>query len=341
MVYREISHRRRRAFSHAPLSVSARGASARLVLPAPAQDPHVYREAGLYYYTESSPSGVFVRVLRDFRDFASADRQRVWTPARRGPASHNLWAPELHRIDGRYYIYFAADDGANENHRMWVLGATTDDPAGDYELLGTLDTQGWAIDGTTFLDGCGERFFVWSGWPGDQDGQQNLYVARMKTPTALATPRVLLTRPDQPWERHGLPLCEGPQVLQRAGRTFIIYSASGSWTEDYGLGLLEHIGGDLANPRSWRKHAPVFSKNRHAWGVGHCGFATTASGQDWILYHAKTSRRPGWTDREVRAQPFTWDADGAPVFGAPLPCGAADIPASPTRAAQALFAAGR
>lgn len=272
-----------------------------------------------YYYCESSPSGLFVRVSHDLLGIGSAERHRVWTPPARGPISRNLWAPELHFIAGRSYIYFAADDGRNENHRLWVLAACTDDPAGPYELAGSLDTGGWAIDGTTFTDARGVRFLVWSGWAGSRDGQQNLYIARMSSPVALATPRALLTTPDQSWERHGMPICEGPQLLQRHGRTFLVYAASGSWTEDYCLGLLELIGNDIADASSWRKVGCVFSKNQHGWGVGHCGFAQTIDGADWLLYHAKTSRRPGWTDREVRAQPFSWDAAGAPVFGSPLP----------------------
>lgn len=294
-------------------------AFAHLVLPAPAQDPHVLCHGNAYYYCESSPSGIYVRRAPDFLAFGASPRQRVWSPPRDGPFSRNLWAPELHRIDGRFYIYFAADDGDNAHHRMWVLAATTDDPAGSYELAGALDTGGWAIDGTVFSDAAGRPFFLWSGWPADHDGQQNLYLAPLRSPVALATTRVLLAAPDQPWERHGLPLCEGPQILQRDGRTFVVYSASGSWTADYCLGLLALEGDDPMNASAWRKAGPVFSRNAHGWGVGHCGFATAADGAAWLLYHAKTSLRPGWNDREVRAQSFTWTPDGAPAFGEPLP----------------------
>jgi GH43 family beta-xylosidase len=288
------------------------------VLPAPAQDPHVLWHRGLYYYCESSPDGIFVRVARHFLDLAYASRRQVWAPAARGPASRNVWAPEIHVIDGRCVIYFAADDGRNANHRMWVLSALTSDPAGAYGLRGPLDTGGWAIDGTVLTDPRGERVFLWSGWPGRRNGRQNLYGARMRSPFELSGPRVLLAEPEHDWECHGLPICEGPQVLQRGGRTFIVYSASGSWTEHYCLGLLAHEGGDYLDPRRWRKAGPVFQQNAHGWGVGHCGFVTAPDGADWMLYHAKTSRRPGWADREVRAQPFSWRSDGTPFFGAPV-----------------------
>lgn len=290
------------------------------LLPA-GQDPQVAMIDGTYYYCESRADGIFIRAAADFRDVGRQPAHCVWAPAQQGPASQNLWAPELELIDGRCHIYFAADDGHNANHRMWVLVAEGRNPFGPYTLHGPLATDGWAIDGTTFADETGQRYFVWSGWPGEVDGQQNLYLAKMASPTQLEGPRVRLAQPDQRWERRGLPLLEGPQVLQRGGRTFIVYSASGSWTEHYCLGLLVFRGGDLMDPAAWEKAGRVFSKNRHGWGVGHCGFTVAPDGTDWMLYHSKTLRTDGWDDREVRAQPFMWDARGWPIFGEPRPTG--------------------
>lgn len=294
---------------------------ARHLLKAPAQDPHVIFHDGLYHYCESSPLGIFVRSARHFLELGTAESRCVWTPPAQGPASRNVWAPELHRIDDRFHIYFAADNGDNAQHRMWVLSATSEDPAGTYELAGSVETGGWAIDGTILTDPFGNHIFVWSGWPAGTKTQQNLYMARMKSPLELSGSRVLLTQPDRRWETRAMAICEGPQVIQRGSRTCIVYSASGSWTQDYCLGMLVHEGGDLLDPLAWRKVAdPVFKKNGHACGVGHCCFVTTPDGmEDWMIYHAKTARRRGWADREVRAQAFSWNADQTPLFGCPLP----------------------
>ncbi len=287
------------------------------ILPAPAQDPHVTLHGGKYYYCESAATGIYLRVAEDFLALGQAPRVRVWAPPKKGPTSQNLWAPELHILDGRAYIYFAADDGNNAQHRLWVLVAETDDLLGRYQLAGALDTGGWAIDGTVFADERGALYCIWSGWPGRTDGQQNLYISRMADPLHLSGPRILIARPNQAWERKGMPICEGPQVLRRDGRTFIVYSASASWTADYCLGMLVNDGGELINADSWKKVGQVFGRNEHAWGVGHCGFLETPQGEHWIFYHAKTLRRPGWGDREVRAQSFSWDAEGAPLLGEP------------------------
>ncbi|HPJ19274.1 MAG TPA: family 43 glycosylhydrolase, partial [Actinomycetota bacterium] len=47
---------------------------------------------------------------------APGPKHVVWTAPQKGPASQELWAPEIHSIDGRWYIYFAASDGNNANH---------------------------------------------------------------------------------------------------------------------------------------------------------------------------------------------------------------------------------
>lgn len=289
------------------------------ILPPHSADPWMIFHGGFYYYCESrNCRQIVIRRSRTIAGISQDPGHVVWTPPTRGMNSRNIWAPELHLIDGRWFIYYAADDGRNENHRMWVLAADTADPLGPYYCAGTLETSGWAIDGTVLSLEDGRRYFVWSGWPGRRNGQQNLYIAPMRNPLTISGPRVLLAGPDQPWERIAMPICEGPQVLRRNGDLFIVYSASGSWTPDYCLGLLHNRGGDVLNPAAWRKHGPVFQKSDDVWGVGHCSFVKSSCQQeDWMLYHSKSSQQPGWEDRDVHAKRFEWTSDGFPEFGAP------------------------
>lgn len=276
---------------------------------------------GFYYYSESrNRREIFIRRSKSIVGIGRDPGCRVWTSPSSGKNRDNVWAPELHLLDGRWYIYYAADDGDNNNHRMWVLESESSDPCGKYRCRGVLATEGWAIDGTVMTLDCGTRYFLWSGWPGARNGQQNIYIARMKDPATISGPRVLLATPDQSWERVAMPICEGPQVLKRNGDLFIVYSASGSWTPDYCLGLLHCTTGDVLNPSAWTKHGPVFKKTEQVWGVGHCSFVKSlCQTEDWIVYHSKSSRLPGWDDRDVHAKRFFWDSDGFPDFGTPVP----------------------
>ena len=55
-----------------------------------------------------------------------------------GPCSREVWAPEIHFLDGRWYVYVAASDGQNRNHRMWALQSEGADPFGKYRPRAAL-----------------------------------------------------------------------------------------------------------------------------------------------------------------------------------------------------------
>ncbi len=101
--------------------------------------------------------------------------------------SKELWAPEIHFLQGKWYIYFAADSGNNKDHRMYVLENDAADPLqGEFKFKGKLLTpeDKWSIDGSVF-EHHSRLYFIWSGWEGDKNGQQNIYIAGMKDPWTI------------------------------------------------------------------------------------------------------------------------------------------------------------
>ena len=296
-------------------------------------DPWVIRHGAWYYTCQAGPRGR-LEIGRSHTLTNRGEPRLVWTPPRYGWNRAQVWAPELHFIRGRWYLYYSASDGYNGNHRMGVLEAATDDPQGPYIDRGMLYTgddlkrwkrNRWAIDGTV-LDLDGRLYFIWSGWEDHRD-VQHLYIAGMSDPCTIGTDRFRVCANDcHPWERvgerHGeRGLHEAPQILVHRDKVLLIYSCSGSWQPTYKLGMLvmdRH--GDPLLSSSWKKHtAPVFQSTREIFGVGHCCFTQSPDGrEDWLLYHSKTRRWDGWHDRVVRAQRFTWREDGLPDFGRPV-----------------------
>lgn len=280
----------------------------------------------------------------------------VWRAPETGPTSREVWAPELHWIANRWYIYFAPSDGKNRNHRAYVLRSKSQDPLGEYEIHGPLATgKGpdgmspniWAIDMTPLVHE-GKLYAIWSGWDETDSDRQFLYIAPMKSAVELAGPRVLLcTNDEHPWEfteenRKGRGLHEGPQVLKHGGRTFLTYSTGASWLPTYKLGLLELTGTNPLNPASWKKFPePVFKASASTYGVGHSCFVHSPDRSEWWhVYHAKRDRGDGWR-RAIFAQPMHFTADGMPDFGDPI---AANTPlplpsGSPTATLELPFSA--
>lgn len=287
-------------------------------------DPWVVQHEGEYLYCRSDGGRLFIHRSPTLQGIGQAPGVMIFDPPNGAAYSENLWAPELHLLDGKWYVYFAADNGDNANHRMYVLEGTTPNPQGPYAFKGKIApaTDRWAIDGTV-LTVAGQRYFVWSGWQGLTDGRQDLYIARMSNPWTITGDRSLIALPVYAWEQHGLPINEGPTALYRNGKVHIIYSASGFWRNEYALGQLTLVGSDPMLQASWQKKpTPVFSQTAQVTGVGHASFVKSQDGlEDWIVYHAHNTPGPFTGVRDVRIQRFSWLADDSPSFGSPLDSG--------------------
>lgn len=297
-------------------------------------DPWVIRDAEnnryLWCFSEGN-RGIAIHTSKSLA--STGEKHVVWRAPDSGPFSREIWAPELHLLDGHWHIYFAASDGRNENHLTWVLRSQGADPLGEYDLHGPLRTGDgpdretpniWAID-MTVLQVNNRRYAIWSGWDAPGTDQQYLYIAEMASPVALKGPRVrLCNNADYLWERvePGLEhrgLHEGPQVLPAANQVLLTYSCAASWLPTYKLGLLELTGTDPLNPQHWTKRQqPFFQSTPETYGVGHSCFVKSPDGSEmWHVFHAKRDRRPGWR-RSVYIQPMKFDEHGEPQPGAPI-----------------------
>ncbi len=298
-------------------------------------DPWVVWWKGFYYYSNSSGSNLTLRKTADITDLRHAQKKAVWTPEPGHPWSQQLWAPELHRWGNKWYIYFAADAGDNASHRIYVVENGNDDPIeGSWTFKGKVSDRSdqWAIDATTF-ELRGQHYLVWSGWKGANDGEQDLYIAHMSDPWTIDSQRTLISQPAYPWEAHGnLPgrhvnVNEGPEYISHGNKMFVVFSASGCWTDFYTLGVLEaRIDADPLDAKNWTKiNHPFLSTDpsSDAFGPGHNGFFKSPNGQEeWIIYHANPAPGEGCGNfRSPRIQRFTWNELGRPHFGKPVPLG--------------------
>jgi GH43 family beta-xylosidase len=300
-------------------------------------DPWVIFHDGFYYEMNTTGFNLVIRKTPDISELQRAERKVVWRPPPQGPYSHDLWAPELHILQGKWFIYFAADDGNDGNHRLWVLENDSSDPMSDgWHMKGQLNdpSDRWAIDPTVF-ENQSKLYVVWSGRKRSQLSSQSLYIAEMSNPWTIIGTRTLIAAPKLSWEKAGnensghIGTLEGPEILKHNGRVFLIYSGGGCWSDGYSLGMLTaQEDSNLKDPKSWKKSpAPVFSGSpeAHAYGTGHNGFFKSPDGtQDWIIYHANPEPNQGCANhRSVRIQPYTWRTDGLPSFGTPVPV---DVP---------------
>jgi len=322
-------------------SVSAQNKSFTNPLLPSGADPWCIYKNGYYYYTNSEGDMLSIWKTKSMADLKTAVKKTIWLPPQNTNHSKELWAPELHFISNKWYMYFAADDGNNNNHRIYVLENPSADPLkGNWVLKGKVSdaSDKWAIDASVF-ENDGTLFMIWAGWEGDENGQQNIYIARLKNPWTIDGERVKISTPTYDWEKYGdlhdannpphVNVNEGPEILKHQDKLFLVYSASGCWTDYYALGMLTApANANLLDPRSWTKSAkPVFKKSaeNEVYAPGHNAFFKSPDGkEDWIIYHANS--KPGLgcgKQRSPRMQKFTWNKDGNPDFGIPVKEGVA------------------
>lgn len=308
-------------------------------------DPFITKHDGKYYTIFNEKGGFAVTESRFLTKFEK--KEKVWTPPADAWNSYNLWAPEIHHLNGKWYIYYAASVHRGEPYYAQRAGVLeSDSPFGPYTdkaKFYTGDDPGlkkdncWAIDMTVLQHG-GKMYAIWSGWEAlhdHHDVNQNLYIAEMKNPWTIGK-RVLLSKPELEWEKgEHIVLQEGPQVLKHKGDVFILYSTRGSWTEHYKLGQLRLLPGarDPLDPKSWIKHGqPVFKGTSTVHGLGHASVTTSPDDTEyWIYYHSKSALTGGWNNREIYLQRFTFDKDGNPKFGEPKGRGEMKRPSGETK----------
>lgn len=294
-------------------------------------DPWVVRHDSVYYYVKSQDQRIWLSRATRLADVFTAPARAIWSAPDTGWNRTNVWAPELHFIDGRWYVYYTAGRTGPPftSQHSGVLQSAGADPLGSWadrgriytgDSVGTGTGDRWSIDMTVGRI-AGRDYAVWSGWAqraATDNTPQQLYIAPLENPWTISSNRVLLSAPDAVWERGPqLDLQEGPELLARGDAVFIVYSTRDSWLKEYALGQLR-LRDSTANPldpANWTKSGPVFTGNERVFGVGHASFVTTPDGsEDWIVYHSKKSATPGWR-RNVRMQRFAWTPSGEPQFG--------------------------
>ena len=255
------------------------------------RDPHIIFHQGFYYHCFSQNDQVCLCKSESLEGLDKADVVPVYTPDKNEYA-HEIWAPELHIIKGKCYIYVAMDDGDNYHHRMYVLENNSSNPLDQYRMQGKISdaTNKWAIDGT-IIQYHDKLYMAWSGWEGDVNVCQNIYIAEMSDPFTISSPRRLISQPDNDFEKGAcdgvnLPFInEGPYPFYDKDNLYILYSGSGCWDVYYCLIALKLNGNDPMKDEWAKASKPFLQANEQVKGPGHCSVIQEKE-KNIIFFHA-------------------------------------------------------
>lgn len=306
-------------------------------------DPYVVRgEDGYFYFTASYPAygnvnkgydRIILRQSSTVAGLANAEEKTIWQAHASGIMAKHIWAPEMHYIGGKWYIFFAA--GASTDVwaiRPYVLQCDGDPMTGKWTECGQMqaasdDTdsfRSFSLDMTYFENG-GKHYVIWAEIKGDS----SLFMAEINPaePWKLISKPILLTKPEYSWELVNHRVNEGAAVLKVNGRVYVFFSASGTGSE-YCVGRMwADENADLMNTASWHKEKNAVLSTSDLdgeSGPGHNSFVTDENGNLLIVYHARPSAHDSKTCgtyasdplydpcRHTRIRQVYIDADGVP-----------------------------
>lgn len=284
------------------------------------QDPAPIEYRGEYYFPQSMGSYVF---LYRSRDLVHWEQDRlIFTH----PQGRVIWAPELHVLNGKFYLYIS--DLVATCVGMKIKVAAADSLHGPYSLLNdSAISIPAAIDPSVFRSSSGDLYLTGAFFPGGDGGCGESWIRfwKMDDPATIAPggqEGLTVSKPQQWWE---WKVNEGPQAIEHKGLVYVLFSTNGSDRVDYNITSVSAPLGALEawQPVLWRKpdYNPILSKRGPGplpgdycsasavpgvWGTGHGSLVEGPSGlEDWFVYHRKRNTGINWT-RDLAIDRLFW-----------------------------------
>lgn len=309
-------------------------------------DPYVTKGSdGWYYFTASYPmygendkegyDRIILRRAKCIDALADAEEKVIWDEKESSTSHRFIWAPEIHEIDGRWYVLFAASGSADNVwdincHCIACEGADPYNDAwddkGKFTAPDDFSFTRFSLD-MTHLELGGRHYVAWA----QNGGDSNVYIATVNPsePWKTTSPAVLLTKPEYDWERVNIPVNEGPAFMCHGGKVFMAFSASATGPE-YCIGLMyADENADLTDKSVWTKlDRPLLTSADLVgeYGPGHNSFVKDENG-DWVfVYHSRDEicfkGKCGYSDgdplydpcRSARKRKVLWDENGFPIL---------------------------
>ena len=293
----------------APIGAEVRYANP--VLTGDYPDPSIIRVGSDYWATATSSEWAPHFPILHSNDLVNwqitghvFERSPVW-------ASGSFWAPEIAQNGGKFFVYYAARQAAN--NRLAVAVATADHPAGPYTDHGILIAQeAGSIDPVPFTDAKGVRWLLWK-----EDGNSRklptlIWRQRLRADgLALEGEKQEILRNDSPWEG---AVVEGPFVLRHGDYYYVFYSGGACCGQksNYALGVAR--AKNMLGPWEKAPTNPILAGNAAWRSPGHGSIVVGPEGRYWLLYHAYDSQSFVFTGRELMLDEVVFDEAGWPAI---------------------------
>ncbi|MGN2254374.1 glycoside hydrolase family 43 protein [Frateuria sp. GZRe12] len=218
-------------------------------------------------------------------------------------ARRAMWAPAVVAKDGRYYLFFAANDIQSDRESGGIGVAVADRPDGpfhdllDKPLVGAFHNGAQPIDQSVFRDDDGQYYLIFGGW-------KHANIARLKSDFTGFVPfddgRIFKEITPEHY-------VEGPMMFKRDDRYYLMWS-EGGWTgPDYSVAYA--IGDTPLGP--FRRIGKILEQDSSiATGAGHHSLFHTPDGRWYIVYHRRPKGETAANHRVICIDRLEFDARG-------------------------------
>lgn len=245
----------------------------------PFGDPFIMLYNDVYYaYGTNGDDGIQVYTSEDLLTWKAPerrlalDKKDVW-------ADRWFWAPEVYQVNGKFYMYYSADEH--------ICVATSDSPLGPFTqaIKVPMIAGEKCIDNSLFIDDDGKPYLFFDRF---NDGL-NIWVAELEDDLMTIKMETMkkCINVSQEWETIWPRVNEGPYVLMHEGKYYMTYSANSYESAFYGIGYA--TADNVYGP--WTKHEgnPILQKPGNLVGVGHSAMFEDKEGQLRIVFHSHRS----------------------------------------------------
>jgi beta-xylosidase len=220
-------------------------------------------------------------------------------------AAYAVWAPSAIAHDGKYYLFFGAND-IKSDHQLGGIGvAVSDRPEGPFRdalgkpLIGQIHNGAQPIDQMVFKDDDGQAYMVYGGW-------KHANVVKL-APDLLS----VVPFPDGTTFKEITPdpdYVEGPFMARRKGVYYFMWS-EGEWTgPDYRVAYA--MGPSPFGP--FKRIGTILAQDgRIARGAGHHSIVNVPGTDEWyIAYHRRPLGETDGNHRELAVERLYFNDDG-------------------------------
>ncbi len=253
-----------------------------VVYKVPLGDPFIMLWEGKYYaYGTLAADGIAVYVSDDLLKWSASrevnnglalKKEDVW-------ADRWFWAPEVYHVNGKFYMYYSADEH--------ICVATSNSPLGPFiqEVQKPMIEGEKCIDNSLFIDDGGKPYLFFDRF---NDGL-NIWVAELEANLLNIKPETMhkCINVSQDWEKVWPRVNEGSFVVKHNGVYYMTYSANSYESQFYGIGVATAT--NIAGPWAKYENNPILQKPGTLVGVGHSAMFTDKEGKLRIVFHAHNS----------------------------------------------------